>query len=504
VKPVGRMPSWRGLRSMRGKMFAISVFPIFLMGLTGIFTTFTSIAAISSVNTLFSRNIYLRGLRDDLEAAKNNLSAYLSTKNSDSLRLYTHYSRKLSERAAHLDSPIRDSPDALTERNISTLLSRYVSEADKAVEAKRGRNIGEYTSRFRDAETLAVFLSERIDSLSQIELNGSLDLFFLFSKNLERIQALNAFMILAALLLDAFLIGYLSLRLTDPIVHLSAEAKRIASGIFDARQIPEESNDEIGTMTKAFNVMKLSIKDYIEEMRSKAEIENRLMDEKLKNLEMAGIIKNSELRNLQARINPHFLFNTLNAGIQLAVVEDADRTRVFLENLSSLMRYSFRGLNSPVTLNEEMQCLQSFMHIMAIRFPSLFSMEFGVDEGMGHAVMPKMVIQPLVENSFRHGFQDMESGARLRVRAFPRGSDVVIEVEDNGKGIAPDRVSAIMSAAERGEDYSADEEKDSSLGIANVLRRLRIFYGRDDVLEIGSGPLGGTLVALTLPFRVEY
>lgn len=503
--------------SIRGKMSAISVGPAILMGLTALLTVYVSLAAVGRVNALFDESLFLRQLGEDLGSARLQLEAYIATKNTDNLRSYSSASRKLAKASAVLDVPISGRDDRLVERNVSVLLKRYIIEADKAVDAKRGRNVTEYTNRFRRSEAIASYVVERVNTLSLIGLGSSVGVFKSFSRNLSRALWLSVCMIGSALVFGIFLVAYSSYRLTDPIVRLSAEAAKISSGTLDATELEVESHDEIGAMTKAFNLMKLSLAQYIGEMRNKAEIEGRLMEERVKNLEMAGALRNAEIRTLQARINPHFLFNTLNAGIQLSVVEGAERTRVFLENLSSLMRYSFRNLDAPVVLGDELDCLDSYMHVMAIRFPDMFSFMCSVGEDERRLVVPKMIIQPLVENSFMHGFKDVARGAILSVRARREGGDVVIEVEDNGHGMTRERADAAIAAASRTEgpgalsdppdaagSSQAGGSDGSGLGLSNVIRRLRLFSGREDVLSIERGPMGGTLVSMRLPFRTEY
>ncbi len=496
-----------GPRSIRSKMIIALFFPLSLIGLSAFLTAYAAGSAIGSVNALFRNDYFFKEVATDIESSQNHLAAYLATKDSDSLRSYMSYSRKLAGHAASLDTGIADRPDALVARNISVLLRKLILVSDKAVDYKRGRNIGEYTASFRRSERLVGFLRERISEASLIGLGSNLVTFSSLAVNLDRIRTLTVVMIFAALVLDASLIAYFSLKITDPIIHLSAEARKIASGQFDSAPIPIESSDEAGTMTEAFNVMKVSISEYIEEIRNKAGVESRLMEERVKNLEMSGLLRNAELRSLQARINPHFLFNALNAGIQLSVVEDADRTRVFLENLSALMRYSFRNFDAPVTLGEELSCLDSYLNVMAIRFPELFERDIRIDEGTRLLPMPKMIIQPLVENSFRHGFRDMAGGALVSVCARKLGDAVVLEIEDNGVGMSDEERGLVLSAAESAESGEPDAARpesgrasESGVGIVNVIQRLRLFTGRRDVLELAEGSRGGTLVRMTIPF----
>jgi nitrogen fixation/metabolism regulation signal transduction histidine kinase len=490
------------VRTIRDKLVAAAIIPVLLMAAAAVFTAFTVSATLSGVGSLFEKNLILQETLAEAAAAKANLSAYMGTKNSDNLRRFIHYSRLLSQKAAFWDAPSGSDKEALVERNIAALLAEFIAAGDAAVQAKRGRNIREYGPRYDRVEELAASIRERADTLVVGRLDAQLEAFTAFDAGMRRVRVLNALSIAAALLFGVSIILYFTLKIASPIAHLGMEANKIARGEFDDTELAVEADDEIGAAAYAFNLMKKSIKDSIDGIRSKAEVERALMEERVKNLEMAGLLRNAELAALQARINPHFLFNTLNAGVQLAVVEEADRTRTFLERLTRLMRYSFRDLEAPVALHEEIDCLQAYLYLMSIRFPDVFQFSVSVETDAADAAMPKMIIQPIVENAVQHGLQDRTSGALLTVRAFRVDGDVRIVVEDNGHGIARERVDEIFQAARDGRDLKSSGG--GGLGLVNVICRLRLFSGRNDVLSVESLDPSGTRVTISIPYREEY
>jgi sensor histidine kinase YesM len=270
-----------------------------------------------------------------------------------------------------------------------------------------------------------------------------------------------------------------------------------------------EGDDEISATARAFNLMKKSIQDSINEIHAKAEVERALLQEKMKNLEMTGLLRKAELDALQAKINPHFLFNTLNTGLQLAVVEGADKTRIFLEQLASLMRYSFRESDSSITtFQEEVAYLKSYLYLMTMRFPGVFDIDISVNGDTENALVPKMIIQPLAENAIRHGLQQKTSDARLSLLGKLKNDNLVIVVEDNGIGIRRDRIHEIFAAAEHNRDLSGQsspssqpDNPDHGYGLSNVIRRLRHFSGRADVFSIEPVVPSGTRITINIPFR---
>ena len=249
------------------------------------------------------------------------------------------------------------------------------------------------------------------------------------------------------------------------------------------------SDDEIKVMAEAFNKMKASVHNYIEALHSKAEIESRLMEKEVQNLKMQTLLNKAELQSLQSQINPHFLFNTLNAGVQLAMMEDADKTSCFLENLAAVFRYNVRRLDTEVTLYEEMHNVKAYIDLMKVRFGDMI--QFGVeieDEDILQISVPPLILQPIVENACIHGIGEKEEGGSIVIHIFREGDHNLIEVVDNGMGMSEETINRIHQKALGEESFPEEDQKGhtTGIGINNVIQRLRILYKREDVIRITS------------------
>lgn len=490
----------RLLASFRSRMITASLAPIILMGAAATFNLAVSSANLARVANLFSLDLFIEEALISVDAVVTNLAVYIDTKNSDALRACMHHSKLLSAKAGVLAEGLSYDEDAIIERNLAVLLRRLIEESEAAIRAKRGRNIPEYEARYQDVRMLASFIRDRADALSLERLGLNLDAFESLAKDGGRAATLLGAMLASAIAFAVAIVLSYSLKLTEPLDALAAAAGRISTGDFSGGPLAASADDEIGQTARAFNVMQASIAAYIDEIRNKAAVESSLMEERLKNLEMQGHLRSAELKALQSRINPHFLFNTLNAGIQLATVEDADRTRVFLERLAGLMRYSFRDLDAPVALRDELACLRDYAYLMTIRFPESIDFDISAEPGAEAAALPKMIIQPLVENSIRHGFADKPLGGAVRVRASLDGGDLVVEVEDNGSGIPDSRAAEIVAAADAGTELGSAE---GGLGMANVIARLRLFAGRREVIEFANA-VPDARVVVRVPFKEAF
>ncbi len=488
------------IKTIRYKLFSLAIVPVFLIALAAFFTTYTVASAIANMDALFSKNYYIQELLSETAAAETNLSMYMSSKNSENLRSYMYYSRILGERIRDLDHTVYIDESTLIERNIASLLKDFIVAGDAAVQAKRGRNTREYDFHHNRFKALGAQIQERSNALRLFLLDDQVNTMAVFSSGMSRVRWFNLATIGSAFLFGFILIFYYTKKISTPIFRLGQEANKIAQGIFDDSVLPLEGDDEVSITSHAFNIMKGSIQESINQIRNKANIENALLQERMKNLEMSGLLQKSELEALQARINPHFLFNSLNTGLQLAVVEDADKTRQFLEQLALLMRYSFRGTEQSVTiLTEELEYIRSYMYLMTIRFPGVFSIDISMDFDTEKVLFPKMIIQPLVENAISHGLYQKTENACLKINGFIEENRIILCVEDNGIGITEERKAEIFDAADKKKDLISTGTHGH--GLVNVIWRLRLFSGESDVFFIESIEPSGTRIRICIPYQ---
>ncbi|NLY91845.1 MAG: sensor histidine kinase [Firmicutes bacterium] len=208
---------------------------------------------------------------------------------------------------------------------------------------------------------------------------------------------------------------------------------------------------------------------------------------------MKNTLKEAELHALQSQINPHFLFNTLNAGVQLAIMEDADKTANFIDKVSKLLRYNLRQINTSVTIREETDNLENYFFILKTRYGSdRFNLLIDVDPAIADFRIPLLTIQPIVENALIHGVEQLEEGGEIKVRAYQNNQSVIIDVSDNGLGMDDETVKRLQEGRKQ-------SGHTTGLGLWNVRERLRLFFGRENLLQIMSIPKQGTTIRIILP-----
>ena len=282
--------------------------------------------------------------------------------------------------------------------------------------------------------------------------------------------------------------------LTRPLQRLAAAAGRMAGGDLEVGALEVESADEVGTLTRSFNSMNAHIVTLVRDLNEKAALERRLHRQELRNSMNQKMRKEAEFLALQARINPHFLFNTLNTISRDVMLRGGKDTVALVESLSALLRYGLEQGSGIVSLGTELEIVRKYAFIQHYRFDNRVSIDIDCRiEDPDTVRLPAFSIQPLVENAFIHGLEPKVSGGCIRVEAFQQGSSVLIQVHDNGIGIDASRLDAIRHSREKESGGHT-----SSIGLSNVRDRLRLFTGDKGSFTIRNVESGGTLAEIVL------
>ncbi|AFC30589.1 putative HAMP domain-containing sensor [Paenibacillus mucilaginosus 3016] len=263
---------------------------------------------------------------------------------------------------------------------------------------------------------------------------------------------------------------------------LSKHMGRVRNECFDLIDIPE-GRDEIGALIRNFNVMTCKINSLINEVY-KLEIRQ-------KSLELERV--RTELSMLQSQMNPHFLFNTLNALLVVCTKKGYTDVAEIMKNLSLLMRQLLTRADDLVPLQEEIQFTAMYLQIEKFRFGELFDYTFDIDPRALALRIPRMSIQPLVENACKHGLQARKDNRKIRVAARLTERALEIQVSDNGVGMEEAKLRRLM------EDIRSDRRMDGHIGIRSVYRRLGLFYHDQARFLMESDPDTGTEAGFHIP-----
>ncbi len=210
-------------------------------------------------------------------------------------------------------------------------------------------------------------------------------------------------------------------------------------------------------------------------------LEIKLADQEL-------LVVKSRLDALAHQINPHFLFNTLNS-ISSLIRTNPDSARTMIHKLSHILRKLLKGHENFITLREELDFIDNYLDIEVIRFGrDKLHVEKEVDLDVLDAILPGMILQPIIENSIKHGIAPKIEGGRIRIRAHRRRDRLLIDVDDDGLGVPRERLPEIYR---------------SGIGLSNVLERLKVAYQSDFIFQVNSNPGYGTFTRLEIPFATS-
>ena len=305
----------------------------------------------------------------------------------------------------------------------------------------------------------------------------------------------NTVILILVAIANSILVFILTREMIQPLKDLSLAANEVAEGNLEVELLPVMAKDEIGVVTYAFNEMVQNIKVYIEQIRQNMEQESAMKERELM---MENHLKDAQLKYLQAQINPHFLFNTLNAGAQLAMLEGADKTYTYVQNVADFFRYSIKS-KEETTLEDELVQVEHYIYILNVRFSGDIHFSMEIEDSCRSVSMPGMILQPIVENSVNYGIRDIDWEGKIELSATREEEYVCISIRDNGVGMSQEKIDKIMSGQLKSDDISKNS---NGVGLDNVMQRLRMFYNREDVMEITSvGENMGTEVAIKLYWK---
>lgn len=491
------MKKWMRM-TLQQKLIALFVLTSAVILTVNLFTYTLISRMMGRVEAVYLSNVNLNDLSEGLEELQVAMSNYLSTKSSDAMEQYYRSEQDYRNLLETLNQQATDNEILLTEKNIYGLSQSYLELTSEIIQAKRGRNVEKYASLYGEASELYDEVNTFIYSLNNEQFKNNSRTYEALVQSLQYMEMITIAVLFLVLVGNASLIVMSTKMITEPLKLLAQTADEVAKGNFEVDQLPVGPMDEVGIVTGAFNQMVASIRNYIDQLRETLARENQLKEREFL---MQNHLKDAQLKYLQAQINPHFLFNTLNAGAQLAMMEDAEKTEQFLLNVSEFFRYNVRKNNEQVTLGEEIRLVDNYVYILNVRFAGEILFEKEVDESLNAVPVPGMILQPLVENAVNYGIRNIDWKGRIELTICRRGDRICISVWDNGAGMTKERIAQVLSGEIASEAPSSNS---NGVGMRNVIERLNLFFNDQAQMDIYSEGLNmGTEVVITIPFTGE-
>ena len=488
--------------SIRKKLILFLLFLVIAMSAVSYIVYINSFNTTNGFIVLMRNLIVLNNLSNNINLMQQNLEEYINIKTGEALDKYNSCYYNLIKEIENFSLDFTSENEYMAFNNIKGMVVTYAEEADKTIWASRGRDAGKALIHMNECRKIYGFMEEQIKYLVLSCLSRNEIIFYALIKSMSRVQTIIILFILGTAALTMIFAVAFSRDVTRPILELTESAKSVSMGNFDIKTVKSNGKDEISILASAFNMMASNIKRLIDEIKEKAEIESKLRQREVENLEISNLLKETELRALQSQINPHFLFNTLSCIANTALIEGADNTCDLLESVSDLLRYNLRQIDKEVKLQDEVRNLNTYVFIQKARYKNRVNFELSIeDESLLQLPIPCLTLQPIVENAFIHGIEKCEKPGKVFVNIYESNNRVIVEISDTGMGMDEETVKKILSD-EEGEESNLKGHT-TGIGIKNVIKRLKLFYGVNDIIHIESAINMGTKVILSLPSEIS-
>ncbi len=493
-------------------MISIGIAFIF-MALILIITMQMNYNSMQLLGESYNSNSELNDFTQELALTQKAMEDYVNYHTFESVDNYYYSKNKIENYYEEMyDNPSKN--DLIQKEYIVHQLAKSFSfYSNKAISARRANNFEETSTFYKITLDCYNHLQSQILELNTLRLQQNAAT---YQKNHDKIAFTRniSFVFFAVFALLIFLILYLTITsIMAPLVEISNVAHKVAKRDFDVPLFNKDTNDEIGNICQAFDRMIISIREYIDTIWEKARTEAELKE---KEIEMQALYTDAQLRALQNQINPHFLFNTLNTGAQLAMMENADKTCYFIEQTADFFRYNIQQKNKTASISDELGLIDNFVYIMKVRFGNRLVFTKDIPNVNFSEHIPLMTLQPIVENCIKHGLKNPIGKVLLKITVDDKF--VNISVSDNGEGMSDETKEALFKAVDesvtrlpselvnqnnKNFSGSKDGEKRNGTGLISVFLRLKLQFHRNDLYDITSGDDGiGTKFIIKVPKNV--
>ncbi len=487
--------------SYRTKLTSFFLLAIAITILVGLYNYISSQMLMQDMTDLLNKSQELTALYKEVDEIQSDLEVYLSTRSSDSLQSFYNHSNSISYNNSILKADTDYTDRGVRITNLTGMIDHYLKILDETIVDKRNRKISDYTAGYQQAVKEYNYIGSYIKEIMSTDLSDSAEKYIDIRREADRSSILSYTMFGISFALILVLIVLFSYEITRPITKLSAYAKEVSSGNFEVDISEEGTSSEIRVLYRAFGKMTRSIKKYINELKEKERLERVLIQEKYDNLKMKNALHEAELLALQSQVNPHFIFNSINIGAKVAMLQGDSVTCEYLENFADIFRYNLKGLDYNATLSDEVNNVMAYMSLLTTRFGDFieFRTDIPEDPEIKDFIIPRMTLQPLTENAYIHGISKLEEGGIIELSVRKEEERVIIIVSNSGDHFPEEAIQLILNRKWKHEKNEKQKGHTTGIGMDNVLKRLRLFYDDYNVMNIISKD-GVTKVILSLPF----
>jgi two-component system sensor histidine kinase YesM len=467
--------------SIRAKILLALAIVILMMGLTNAVLLVQMVSYSRQydaiINNITTANSISGNIKPDIDTAMWNIVAGRTAFSQENqYAIINDVNRKLQWMTDHAASAESTIKLEVINRTMNTL-THYVDKMGEQI--AQGSTVADNEAVLDNIRGVSSVVETVVQDYVLFEVHQAEQQYRVMSQGFTQWEIFYFLLLISAIGFSVIAAWAISRSIYLPIKRLHDVTTTITNN--DLQALVDRKNvDEITELGMSFNIMTGRIRE--------------LLDSKMKEQEN---LQKAELRALQAQINPHFLYNTLDTIIWMAEAQKTEQVIEIVSALSSFFRLSLSKGKDWITIGEELERTRSYLTIQKMRYHDIMDFRIEADEEVLNNTILKLILQPLVENALYHGIKNKRGGGTIVVRARPKNDhEVLLEVEDDGIGLAPERLAQLLAELN---DDSGDMKWDSGFAIGNVNKRIRLYYGRPYGLSIRSEYHTGTWATLVIP-----
>ena len=489
-------------KSLRWRIMVCIGIAILMLSASLLTTLRLSLYSMNNLGDSYKSNSELTHFSQAVTTTERAMEDYVNYRTFESIDAYYNSRTKVEDYYEHFQEFPSKNEVAHKEYIVHQLTEAFLYYSNLAISARRANNEDEIQLNYSYAMDSYNYLISQVLELNNLRLQQNADRYDANQSKIVISNTLGVIFFLGFSIMIFFVLYFTITSIMEPLVEISEVAHKVARRNFAVPLFNRESNDEIGNICKAFDRMIISIREYIDTIWEKARTEAELKE---KEIEMQALYTDAQLRALQNQINPHFLFKTLNTGAQLAMMENADKTCYFIEQVADFFRYNIQQQSRTVSIDEELALVDNFVYIMKVRFGNRLEFIKKIPDGTFPQQIPSMTLQPLVENCIKHGLKNTKGIISLEVSIEDK--NIVISISDNGEGMPQRTRDAVFKAVMAGttrlpDDVLDDNSTHNGTGLISVFLRLQLQFHRYDLFDITDAEGGGTKFIIRIPKHV--
>lgn len=484
-----------GSQTVRSRIIVILVVTAVLLATGFIASVLQSARVMTIYERMASYQLLASGIYIKLSDTAAALEDRLRTRSPENVARYSKTYAQLLRDTFEYEDISRDRAAFRAVVDFRFMVQTYVEAANAAVAYSSDGDITRSNQSYLEARRVQQLINDYLPRIFEVQASDVSRMAEQARMERRRSLILSAIVTVVILSVSVVVVFQISVGITRPTAKLVAAAGQVAIGNWDYRVETIEAKNEMRLLGVAFNDMLDKIQAQMDQLRQERLDDQVQFNEKLDEQRTEALLKSAQLKALQARINPHFVFNTLNTITQSAYLENSRKTAEITEAFASLMRFNLEHFDGVVTLEQEFANLGDYTFLQRIRSEGRIAIDAAMEEELAHEFVPGLIIQPLVENSIQHGMGELGRTGEISVTATSSGDHYTLTVEDNGLGMTPEALSQARGFAVG----NFKGEYGDHIGVRSVFERLHLYSNDLADIRVDSKRGLGTTIQMTLP-----